>query len=759
MELGITQLKEMNIKKIYNLMLPSINSIYDKFKYTKIPQDEYLEIVYKVIEESKIKYDEKITYDKYLNNKICDELYKKISIMIKDNRKSYHIISNYINTNFIYNDSKTIEKTFDKFDDFLKRIDFTLDIDLIIRLINENDKLDESLSIVLENHYDKIISGKLDQLFSDSILVSLLETYCDLKNIEIKDDIEEINETYGDIDTLQLYFKEMYNYPLLSPEKERELAIKVANGDLEARDLFLASNLRLVIKIARKYIGRGMEFKDLICEGNIGLIKALDKYDVSKGYKFSTYAISWIRQAISRAIDEKVRNRRIPVHLLNDYRKLKRIENELKMNFGRNPKIEEISEETGFSIKKIKKLYELDNDTISMNSFVNDDGDSELGDFIPDTKTTPEDVFINDNLSDEIMELLKKCNLKEKEIKVLILRYGLNDGVPLTLEAVGQIFGLTRERIRQIEVKAINKIRKSRYIKAFAEYMQFPERATQNIDAFRKDDKKKMYNGSIHNNYSKRSQREFVSKQKEESGKMKERLGIYSFFKEFTKEQVDASIEKLPEEDKVIINLYQNGEKLDQKQTSRLYGSIFRKIGKLLRDPNYKMRTRKNKTENHEFDNSPYAKTLLESVESEKGKVELVAKTTPVIVSNEEAEHVKDENQETNTPQVCDTFELTKDDCIKMLELLKTPTFEKMMTTLSIKDAVIISLRLGYIDGKYFSQKSIADFLGITEEEVRETTEKILLLYRDSINTIIDNAIDVINDKKKTFSLNSKDGK
>ena len=255
-----------------------------------------------------------------------------------------------------------------------------------------------------------------------------------------------------------MYLKEIGQIKLLTTEEELELADKIAKGDEQAKATLAEANLRLVVSIAKRYVGRGMLFLDLIQEGNIGLMKAVEKFDVTKGYKFSTYATWWIRQAITRAIADQARTIRVPVHMVETINKLARVERQLTLELNREPTEEELSKKMGTSVEKIRDIYKISQEPVSLEIPIGEEDDSHLGDFIPDeTNMSPEDYAVNELLKDEISEVL--LTLTEREEKVIRLRFGLEDGRPRTLEEVGQLFGVTRERIRQIEAKALRKLR------------------------------------------------------------------------------------------------------------------------------------------------------------------------------------------------------------------------------------------------------------------------------------------------------------
>lgn len=273
-------------------------------------------------------------------------------------------------------------------------------------------------------------------------------------------------------DSIQMYLREIGQYPLLNAQEERVLAKRIVDGDDEARNLLARANLRLVVSIAKKYVGRSPDLTllDLIQEGNLGLFKAVDKFDFTKGFKFSTYATWWIRQAITRALADQSRTIRIPVHMVETMAKYKQVSRRLSQDLGRDPMPEEIATEMGVEVEKIYQIEKISQDTISLELPIGDEDDnSRLSDFIADDKiTSPDQEVSHSILTDQITEILD--TLSEKERKILEMRHGLLDGTYHTLEEVGKEFGVTRERIRQIEAKALEKIRqhdKARRLKSY----------------------------------------------------------------------------------------------------------------------------------------------------------------------------------------------------------------------------------------------------------------------------------------------------
>ncbi len=259
-------------------------------------------------------------------------------------------------------------------------------------------------------------------------------------------------------DPVRMYLKEIGRVPLLTAEEEVELAKRIEQDDMESRRRLAEANLRLVVSIAKRYVGRGMLFLDLIQEGNLGLLKAVEKFDYRKGYKFSTYATWWIRQAITRAIADQARTIRIPVHMVETINRLVRVQRQLLQELGRDPLPEEIAEEMGISVERVREIMKIAQEPVSLETPIGEEEDSHLGDFIEDQEApSPVDAASFSLLREQLEEVLETLTPREK--KVLRLRFGLEDGRARTLEEVGQTFGVTRERIRQIEAKALRKLR------------------------------------------------------------------------------------------------------------------------------------------------------------------------------------------------------------------------------------------------------------------------------------------------------------
>ena len=285
----------------------------------------------------------------------------------------------------------------------------------------------------------------------------------ELEQLEEVEELEKVDLSVPDgvsyDDPVRMYLKEIGKIPLLNSEEEIELAKRIEHGDEEAKKRLAEANLRLVVSIAKRYVGRGMHFLDLIQEGNMGLIKAVEKFDYTKGFKFSTYATWWIRQAITRAIADQARTIRIPVHMVETINKLTRVQRQLIQELGREPSAEEISEKMdGMTPEKVREIQKISLEPVSLETPIGEEDDSHLGDFIEDEGAmSPDDYAANELLKDELNEVL--LELTDREEKVLRLRFGLDDGRTRTLEEVGKEFNVTRERIRQIEAKALRKLK------------------------------------------------------------------------------------------------------------------------------------------------------------------------------------------------------------------------------------------------------------------------------------------------------------
>ena len=321
------------------------------------------------------------------------------------------------------------------------------------------DSLDELYNLLIENHIDIVADDN-----ETSGGAKAKEEAVVLSDEELTKDVN-IN------DPVRMYLKEIGKIPLLSADEEMKYSIAAAAGDEDAKRILAESNLRLVVSIAKRYVGRGLLFLDLIQEGNIGLMKAVEKFDYDKGFKFSTYATWWIRQAITRALADQARTIRVPVHMVETINKMARVQRQLTLELNREPSEEEIAKKMGIGVDKVREVMKISQDPVSLETPIGEEDDSHLGDFMKDERSmSPEEYATNEILKEEIKSVL--LTLQEREQEVLELRFGLVDGTSHTLEEVGKKFNVTRERIRQIEAKALRKLRHPSRAKKLKDFLQ-----------------------------------------------------------------------------------------------------------------------------------------------------------------------------------------------------------------------------------------------------------------------------------------------
>ena len=740
-------MRDWDNKSIRDLFNETITLIFRKYRYLGLTEQEYEDLANNII--TQYKEDDRIVNtdfsfcETFVHGEIELALRDKCQKMLNDPSTASGVLSRYINIR--YPELKTLEDAVNYFEDLDGFLDFfncCPSPDLISDLIKINPFFNKMVGLVYAEYEKLIISGGFEKAFEIPLVAVSIDAYCVLNKIEKKDEKEDLADIAKSENTsaLKSYLIEINKIPLLTAEQEKELAYKVKAGDEEARKLFIESNLRLVVSIARRYEKDGVSLLDLIQEGNMGLMKAVDYFDVTKGYKFSSYATWWIRRAITLYLAAQGKAITLSHPMYNRLSSYKKVYVQLEAKLKRTPTIEEIAEELCMPVEKVKELELLNQDTISIHNVVNDE-DSELENFIPSSQDNIEDVVVNGMIPDELQQLFKDCGLKEREIDILIKRFGLNDTEPMTLEEISREYNLSRERVRQIEASALKKIRKSEQVQKFAVYMQFPEKALDNIEEFRKKYLDSRYS---YKTFLSEKPKAKDKEKKNMSGKRRYRT-IYDYVG-FTKEAVDSVIAKLSEKEREIIYLTYGGDLDNPKENNTteyqkycFHSSIIPKMRRILSDPSYKPRKRRK------------SKVDPEIVVQKSDQSILPVQAEPVVSEDKVVE--PQSLEEPKTSKV-----ITKDDCLKILELLKTPTFAQMVESLSTKEAVIISLRLGYIDGKYFSAESIAAFLGIEEQEVIEITKKVLLLYKDNLNNMLDNIIKVATNKddlSRVLSLDS----
>ena len=420
------------------------------------------------IEKEKVTDDKKENKAETLNKSVLNEFIKKCG---KSKKVSYKDIIEFIDKNNI--SPENVAKIYDYF--AKSGINIVLDEKEEISKEEKANLLSKANRVLVEqggNETEEKSSSDDQNSVAELDIEPNLEDITEIEKNILLDDMKDMSfvENLNVDDPVKMFLKEIGKIKLLTYEEENELAERMLNGDQEAKKQLIESNLRLVVSIAKKYIGRGMHFLDLIQEGNLGLIKAVDKFDQSKGYKFSTYATWWIRQAITRAIADQARTIRIPVHMVETINKLMRTSRHLLQTLGREPTPEEIAEELEMPVEKVREVLKVAQEPISLETPVGEEDESNLGNFIPDDDApSPSEQAADVLLREHIEDVMQ--TLTPREAKVLKLRFGLEDGRMRTLEEVGKEFNVTRERIRQIEAKALRKLRHPSRSKRLKDFM------------------------------------------------------------------------------------------------------------------------------------------------------------------------------------------------------------------------------------------------------------------------------------------------
>ena len=833
MKITTKNLQTMTKEQVYEIILPSVYQIYNQYKYAKINEADYMNLVLAEIEASKDEYAGSPSYLTYMQKALRRRISRYVAEKLSTPGEACHIINDYIDEKiaptFAENEILTY---FDKLSKFLETYDFFPEPDILIDLLKNNKTLTKMAQTIFEKNKAEIIAGKIDTIFNNDFLIETVQTYCMLEKIEIKETVANIEYDVGYIgtDITKQTLRDIRQYKLLTPDEEKELAKRVAEGDLEARKLFIESNLRLVTSRAYKYLNNGVEYLDLVQEGMFGLMKAVDRYDVSKGYKFSTYAMNWINQSIKRASDDQSSTIRLPVHAREQLRLYKRVAGILKKELNRNPTKEEIAEATGLSLEQVKKLSTSDISMISLNEPLRNkknEGSDEMGDFIPNSEAEVFETVSDSILAEEVNNLLTKAGLKEKEKLILTHRYGLN-GVPImTLEEIGQQLNITRERVRQIEARAIKRLRNSRYIKDFAVYMDHPSEAKKSIDIFRElyatqtSDSHIRYKLLLRDGTLERIKEmsastidstpeteETTEKQQPDNsyltlepiievGENKvenkdKRKKTLSEILEIDTETIKKLVSHLSEEEtQILVSRY--GENLEEyrnanfqeKERTQLYSSILPKLRRWIEKggptPQKGRRNKSIKSKETVEKPTPLTGTAQNNSQNsaEKPKentqlfTEIVEKTTnisetmPKKVENTPIPVTKEKYSEPNPEKSTDSVDriqekpkieqisvIEKEDCERMLCLLRMPAFIDMMKETDPKTAIIMGLRIGYVDEKCFTKEAIANFLGMTEEEVSDSIRKGVNIYKKNFDKFIDRLIDGSTDSTNTPEAN-----
>ena len=699
MSLTYDNYSEMSTDELFEKLLPTIKSIYKSYEYTGISFDEYSDIVIKVLAKSRPSSD----FLSYVKNDIKKEVDLEVGKLLTDGDRSIDVISQYIEKQLPgvsnYEDSV---RAFRKLDAFFKKYDFVLDVNSLSKLIEGNDKFLAMINYAFDEKRADIVKGNSNEVFDNNFLIFSILTYCDLKDIKVEENVEVLNadDFYDtnskDLDTLKLYLNDIGRIPLLTAEDEKELAYKISLGDMAARSKFIESNLRLVVKVAKKYRNYGLPFMDLIQEGNCGLMRAVERFDGTMGVKFSTYAMYYISVAMSRAIANDSRTIRIPANKFETLRKYKAAVDDLQKKYCKNFSVEEIAQLIGKSVPYVKEMEELCKEPVSLNAFVSYDGDSELESFIPnDDKSVDEQVVLN-NLPSELSEFFNSCKLSERHKMVLLLRFGILDGHLWTLEEIGKKYGVSRESIRQSEIRALKLIRNSKDIEKFSVYLDNPDKALVKLKEFRDLEEKKKRKKKVYPKTGKKG---------------KYLQSIYEYFDEFDKMTIDSVISTLNPDERSLLTLRYGDDLenpvshgLSKRDASRFYGSLMPRMRKKLESMNFP--------------------STLEKEEKDEDDV---------------VDNVSYLNDEVT---ICNDFNRT--DYIKLINIIKVPEYKLVINELGVKTTMIMSIYFGLVDGKQFSIEAISKFFNTTPNDVENIITSNLEGDKAGIDFLIERANSMI---------------
>ncbi len=747
----------MDSNQIYEQVLPVIDKIKKKYGFFNIAEETFEEMVVLTINyllNNEIpKKDISQKFERYLTNLIFKEG-KKI---IKNN--FLNVTESYIKENIEYFEDNPLLQL-EKIMKFFNSVSYIPDLNDISDLIKNNMVISKLLENITENNLEIIKKYGISKITKNDILISFINTYLDINNIEIEEEMdeEEIYKTLNEEKTLstdmvKLYMKQL-NKPILTVSEEKKLGHQILEGNEEALNTLVEHNLRLVISIAKRYVGRGMSFLDLIQEGNIGLIKAAQKFDVTKGYRFSTYATWWIRQGVTRALADQSRTIRIPVHVVETINKANSIKIKLRSELNREPTDEEVAEKMNISVDRIKELYECNQDTVSLETPIGEKEDSTLGDLVKDENSvSPEEESINHVYRQTINEVLDSLDQREREI--ITLRFGLREGKPMTLNDVGKIYNVTRERIRQIEAKALKKLRNPVRSKKLQEEIETKKRKylkvlDKNISFFEqpifKPYKKNQIESVIHNldldeitlilsiYGSKLSYPIVDSISKEDYERLTKK--IYPKLKNILFRQNNLKVINLEEKNKKTTPIKEDKiEKIKlDKKLPFFEQSIFKP---------YNLESIKRAFENLEMDE----KTLILSIygnelsypivdsinkeDYEKLTKKIYPKLKNILIKTN---NIKENKRLKRNKQTKNQF-YSKSVC----ELIKTKQFGELLKNMSLQEAIILSLKLGYVNNKVYSNEEIADFLNLDKKWIDETIKKCIFIYQEQTKTLIEN--------------------
>ena len=677
MKIDIKKVKELSSVELYSTCSSIIKPLYKEYEYAQINQDTFKTIIIACIDSIKENSFEinANDVDTYLQKKFKKSLNQYIKKMMEDSEYALKLLSNYISKNIKNKKtSKEALKELQKVIRFTMSLNYELMPDICIWLLENNSILNKLLKQIIDSNLEIIQQNKIENITKNTDIGLFIRIYCAQNEITIEEELPKENLNVNDIcgeaieitpenqemrNTVRLYLDEISQYSLLSSEEEVELSIRISNGDELAKKQLAEANLKLVVFIAKKYIGRGLPFLDLVQEGNIGLIKACEKYDANFGFRFSTYAGWWIKGEIERGIKNQARTIRVPSYMVDNITKTDKVEELLISKLKRNPNDEEIAQQMGTTIQKVKEIKQAEKNITSLDTPINENEDSYLSDFIPSSSPIPEEKADSNLLRTHIDKLYKLARLTDREQKILDLSSRSFDGQFYSQEEIGKQFNVTRQRIGQIQDKALQKIRIHPYSNTLIEYAQDPEGAKINLQVYR----------DFYGQEKRVTKEQFDTRKKEilESRNITRSIYDYESLQQHSKKNIEFVVSSLIDEELDLVTQYENGCWKDDTSSYKFYWVVIPKIEAQLEqlaikqnvESKYYEPTKKSSTYVHVSINN-------QTITSEPIKINSRGKAVVAYVQKEKAESTK-----LSTPKI----NLISD---KRLEL------EKMQETLKI---------------------------------------------------------------------------
>ena len=735
-----------NYCQIYDILQTSLLEIYKKHFYFIMNKERFKSFVINEIDKTLDIYTGKLDYYEYIKHRIEKIGTTKVKQILNDPVQSKKLLSNYFALTFknVKNYTEAWQALV-KIDEFFSKYNLVPSYDLVVDLLNENEIFKNIVTRVFRYNKTKIINGKFEDKVQSANILAIIDAYVVLNKIEVRKDDSSV-DARGEFssDIVRAYMQEIAKIPLLTFEEEQELGRRVQKGDKEAKDKFVEANLRLVVSIAKRYLGRGLSFIDLIQEGNLGLIKGVEMFDPDKGNKFSTYATWWIRQAVTRAIADKGRTIRLPVHLVEKVSEYRRVKADLASKIGREPTPEEMAKELNTTVAKVNDYRRYLEEPVSLNMQIGEDRDSELGEFIPDDNTDTEKDVLQGTLKEEIYKCFDSLNLDDRSRNIIIMRFGLESGKPMTLEEVGAIYNVTRERIRQIESKTLRKMRKNKKVAiALAAYTDDPDKNIGNVPKMQREEMKL---GNTTKSLKKPSYIDLIkiqpkekqykySRRKEEEDMAKKKIPtIDDLLDEFSTQQKQIAVNKLSPEDKAILrdmySLNENDPRYREVQM-KFFGNVVPLLKKYAKNPFYSPNPVPAKEEKEEVPKIEVRKeetTKVETIKEEVPKIEVPkfkTKGIDVPVLNVEEAPSAPEIELTFGKDATDDVEESK---IRFRSVV--PTFVELANNFTPEETLLVALQLGQINSKYYPIGAISKFFGISEDAINETTTRVLRDFR-----------------------------